>query len=580
MKRLKIHKYISILFVSLFIFIPSTKADYTTDTYNHYYFFIEAYSPSDIKDDEYITAFPGIELGGYYSSDKTIPITRSCTNPNDESCWSYNKFYEKYLEAEKKGTPVPYKVEGNDNISKRYNKDGNTYYIHGSYKKEGTNKWITDNKTLAEKYNYYDSNNIISCATFGIEDGDANLIDDSKIYEYAIMKVGRDLFDNYSISDEILNPWSDFSNCNNNKSIYPLKSNTGEKTVFSPVLYKYVYKQDNYVCKANPNKDGTCNASTTLTSDCSGNNRVTINTGNARANVEINQTGTITNILTPKTIYQGGGVKFGFVYHNEIRWDYAERTGTDDIEYRNITETQAKQQITNNLRDRLKDDFLNKINPIVKINGELVTMHKDCKQTGSFEEGKTLTTVCTFYLPNAIIDKNGQVSYSTSEGINYGINNKHYTPLNYKGDYKFEVEIGNLSVIKNGDGINIGDWTLKFGDHKDDNCSVNVYSQITKPNIKFIYRPIDLTNPFPNRNAGINWFGWYSKDNNKDELANPYDDDPEYTFILDNETLSNIKKYNNDKDEDGEGYFNWDDIDAAGKSEFIDDYGERIGDAS
>ena len=51
------------------------------------------------------------------------------------------------------------------------------------------------------------------------------------------------------------------------------------------------------------------------------------------------------------------------------------------------------------------------------------------------------------------------------------------------------------------------------------NCDINLYTLISGIP-KFVYRPIDINNPFPNRNAGINWYDWWSVNRNQEKLKN------------------------------------------------------------
>jgi len=317
-----------------------------------------------------------------------------------------------------------------------------------------------------------------------------------------------------------------------------------------------------------------------LSSTCQ---KQTVATNNSRADVSISQTGTVANILTPDSVYQGGGFKLGFVYYNEISWDFAgEILTTLGSQYAAKSEiTSEMKKKIQNLEDLQKNIILDNISfgdtdeGYEILNSNLI--QKECKINGDFNPGETVTTVCTFYLPNSVVDfYTGKVTYGTSIGINYKVNNKYYTPLSYEGEYNIKATLKNLSTLKD-DEEWTGDWSLTFDGTKDESCQIDVYGMLySKP--KFIYRPIDLTNPFPSRNAGINWFDWYKDLDNRDELKNSYSD-LEYSFNLNNEKLSSIKNYNNQKDTEGTGYFNWDDIED-GKSSFVDIYAEKVGDNS
>ena len=83
---------------------------------------------------------------------------------------------------------------------------------------------------------------------------------------------------------------------------------------------------------------------------------------------------------------------------------------------------------------------------------------------------------------------------------------------------------------------------------------------------KPIYRPIDLNNPFPDRNAGVNWYEWYKIPNNKKRLEESYSK-LQYQITLDNQTVVKIKNYNS-----SHNYLDWDGINSDGESKFIDTY--------
>lgn len=101
---------------------------------------------------------------------------------------------------------------------------------------------------------------------------------------------------------------------------------------------------------------------------------------------------------------------------------------------------------------------------------------------------------------------------------------------------------------------------------------LNLYPLLYKNGkYNFIYRPIDINNPFPNRNAGINWFDWYAISENVERLESAYDR-LQYSVTLDNQTITQIKKYNKQQNSNG-GYFDWNTMNND-KSSFVDDYFE------
>lgn len=262
----------------------------------------------------------------------------------------------------------------------------------------------------------------------------------------------------------------------------------------------------------------------------------TITKGKNRRDVKLDQTATLTNILTPTKIYQGGGIKLGFMYYNTVKWKFTddEQYGNDDSEIRGLLESKLKKL------DELENDIVVEVSLKDKNGdeiGKIDNIQKKCEQKGEFTEGKTVTTTCTFLLPESIVKLGtGKVDYNNSSG--QGINNEYYTPITYTGELSLEAEIKNIGVLKEVDGWT-NNWTLKYDGENDDSCKVNVTSRLYKPDqsnkYAFIYRPIDINNPFPNRNAGVNWYDWYSIPANKERLKSSYSKE-EYQVILDNQS--------------------------------------------
>ena len=321
-------------------------------------------------------------------------------------------------------------------------------------------------------------------------------------------------------------------------------------------------KNDKKCPLVNPSKgDLYCNDNLTLKAECS---ELTVKKNGSRANVKISQTGTISSVLTPNKIYAGGGFNLGIIYYNTISWSCVNGYTCDG-------------NIKSAMNDKLKSKFQDSIKlKDIKFNGKIIDSSqfiKKCKGTGSFTDGKTLTTVCTFFLPKSTIDKDGKVKYGV--GNDLGINNKYYTSLDDKNPYNIELTITGMDRLTENSTENdskeknkswTGSWEKKFN-----NCSIKVYSLLAEPTTsktlkyKPIYRPIDLNNPFPDRNAGVNWYEWYSKDSNKKRLQESYSK-LQYQVTLDNQTVAKIKDYNTNYN-----YLEWDNIEN-GESKFIDEY--------
>lgn len=340
-------------------------------------------------------------------------------------------------------------------------------------------------------------------------------------------------------------------------------------------------------CKpSQPNIKASCNSSSSsFSSTCE---ELTVKTNDAndeiksKANIKISQTGSITTILTPTNTYAGGGFKFGIMYHNTISWSLVKQ-------YKGTIE-----DITKEMQAKLKENFVDGFGlKNVKFGNEQIPddyfkQNIKCQETGSFTNGNTLTTMCIVYLPNSVIEEyTGKVTYK--QGDNLGLNNKYYTPIDWDSNKKYEVvaTISGMDRLKESsvkadskdkNKVWTGTWEYTLNGSKD-NCDINLYPLYGQPtggkkNLKyiFIYRPIDLNNPFPNRNPGMNWYDWYNIERNKQRLESSYNRE-QYSITLDSQKTSEIKKYNKDELNKG-GYFDWKTIEN-GQSSFVDKYFDK-----
>lgn len=346
-----------------------------------------------------------------------------------------------------------------------------------------------------------------------------------------------------------------------------------------------VYKDKK--CKpSNPSIKAACNSSSSsFSSTCE---ELTIKTNDtngetkSKANVKISQTGTITTVLTPTNTYAGGGFKFGIMYYNTISWSLVKQ-------YKGTIE-----DITKEMQTKLKENFVDSfgLNNVKfgdeQIPNDYFKQNIKCQETGSFTNENTLTTMCIVYLPNSVLEKyTGKVTYK--KGNNLGLNNKYYTPIDWDTSKKYEIvatitgmnrlkESAAKADSKDKNNVWTGTWEYKLNGSKD-NCSISLYSLYGQPtngkkNLKytFIYRPIDLKNPFANRNPGMNWYDWYNVQRNKERLESSYSRE-QYSITLDGNLTSEIKKYNRNELTKG-GYFDWKTIEN-GQSSFIDKYFDK-----
>ena len=303
------------------------------------------------------------------------------------------------------------------------------------------------------------------------------------------------------------------------------------------------------------NKIMSCNNWKDLSSTC---DELTVRNGSSSATVKVEQKGYITNIFKSNLVnedkkydahsYNGGWFKYGITYYNEVSWSIVNLYG-------NVGEIESAMKSRLKLLNNFQDNLNLTITGLEEITGNKLI--KKCSESGSFTNGNKLITVCTFFLPSSVLENfNGTVNYLEDEN-KANINNKYYIPLDAK-NYEVSVKLENLSRLsetqakkdsKDKNKVWFGTWNI------DTNCLLKVTNRIYEPSgggeengkvkYKFIYRPISLNNPFPNRFPGVNWYTWYITEGNKDKktLEDSYNNLDYYTE-LDNKTISEIKSYN------------------------------------
>ena len=600
---------------------------------NNYYFFDEPstksnfderYQKNEITTTNY-TLFKDFENEWIKTESEEITLSNNCEQeyPNKE-CWSYAKFYYIYNQIENNGRVVKASnyIKSDDisqeesNIEKEdiYNKElrdnweNATVIYHGNsgWKKNISGKWnnstkkddnpnatgILENIPPDIDILSSDSERYVSLICSAIKTkNDVQLVDyndkpieDKKIGKSpTIVKINRK-YKTYDTEnnkyDGIEIDWNNFKKDMPNDhstnycdgKIYKTKQLTKDTNgvVHSAVLYKIQEKSTEKQCvEIKKTSSAKCNESAKMeNAKC----LKTITKGKNRRDVKLDQTATLTNILTPTKIYQGGGIKLGFMYYNTVKWNFSEdedeKYGNDDREIRASLTSKLKslEELKNDITVEvyLKDENGKKYN--------IDNIQKKCTRdddNSEFEKDKTVTTTCTFLLPESIVELGtGKVNYNNRSG--QGINNEYYTPITYTGYLSLEATISNIGVLKDVDNWT-NNWKLTYDGENDDSCKVNVTSRLYKPDqsnkYAFIYRPIDLNNPFPNRNAGVNWYSWYEEPANKNRLESSYDE-VEYQMKLDNQKVIDIKRYNN-----LHSYLDWYGISDSGKSNFVRDYG-------
>ena len=574
----------------------------TTIASNNYYFFDE---PSKNKDnfDENInngstinyTLFTNFENDWYKATIKKITLDNDCEEEQfngSENCWTYARFY--YIADQISSMGKVVETSKGSGIYSRdlYGKNGlNIYHGHSGYKNDlaksdwelatksnecpdCTGEWADENIKNIDKY----WKKICSSITTGNKvsliydvNGKEEPITKNDILDSntpTIVKIQRTYKDKEFVVPNTID-WNNkmqLSTNNTTTSCKDGKTYPMDDGVHSVVLINAQATSTEKQCvEIKKTSSAKCNESAKMENvKC----LKTITKGKNRRDVKLDQTATLTNILTPTKIYQGGGIKLGFIYYNTVKWSFSEDEDEkygDDSEIRALLKSKLKslEELKNDITVEvsLKDENGDEI-------GKIGNIQKSCERTGEFNEGETVTTTCTFLLPESIVELGtGKVKYTNNPG--QGINNEYYTPITYTGKLSLYAKISNINVLTDVDGW-IDKWELTYDGEKDDSCKVNVTSRLYKPEknneYAFIYRPIDLNNPFPNRNAGVNWYDWYSVPYNKNRLKSSYDK-KEYTAELDNQIVSKIKEYNKNNNNN---YLDWRGISETGKSEFIE----------
>lgn len=329
--------------------------------------------------------------------------------------------------------------------------------------------------------------------------------------------------------------------------------------------FKIKVKNQNYCDLDAPDLEHLyCNNSGTLTSVCES---LTVDTRLGRVAVKIEQEGTISNVLTPDTIHAGGGFKFGVMYYNTIKWNYVNGKPSDALHNEVVKEMNKKLK-------GYEEEFVPGLKIVqLKFGDEVFDssfLEKKCftsDSSGNYYDNE-LVTSCVFSLPGSTLYPDGRVDYVGSSN-NVNINNKFYTPLDYNGKFVISASITGMDRITsvaalkdskvNGKGWT-GDWSDTF-----EGCDIQLYPLLYKDGkYNFVYRPIDINNPFPSRNPGINWYNWIAIQDNIERLKNTYYGDSEYTAVINNSTMNEIKKYN-----EKYNYLDWNNIET---DSFIDNY--------
>lgn len=579
-------KTINLLLILTFLLPLDVKADLNVvskkEYYENYYYFVQPYYETiyGYKYDTYeleqknIGIFSPQKLGSDIGEAEIIDLKRNCAI-EDKNCYSFQKFWDDYKNIISNGNTISTISNNECNVSYITNRKSNSeinQYTHGCWKEENSAEIKGGNIDFNVNYNSLGMacSSVSRSADVTVESND----------EYLELKIVRKplMFNTLNIKKEV-NLNSNISNCGFDKQneVAPYRSSYDDFKYHSPILAKYTYTKTTYNCpNTKYSEKASCNNSSNISQKCG---QKTITAINAQSDINYEQTGVISNIISPTKIYQGGGISIGFIYYNTLKWDFKDGT----LYQREIGNTEAKKRITtevektliktteqfenelkNNIElslDGISSNYMNQINNQLQVN---------CQRSGNVVAGETLTTICTIIMPETKLaigtGKIDKVVASTTDGIT----NKIYTDLTFSGKTHLYAKLSKLNMLKVDDEE---EWSISFGDDNDTSCDVDVERRLystsnsNKVSYNFIYRPIDVNNPFPNRNAGINWYEWWNNSYNKDRLKDSYSNGSlQYEIELNPSSIKSIKESTTIRD-----YYEWNEDDEKNNNKFVTD---------
>ena len=154
----------------------------------------------------------------------------------------------------------------------------------------------------------------------------------------------------------------------------------------------------------------------------------------------------------------------------------------------------------------------------------------------------------------------------------------YYVPLDYPDNKAFTINYaeGNYSLIgidnsfSNICSIKVKNTIYDVPDPDRPSNPGNPGNPPGKINLKYHYRPIDVSNPFPKGNIFPNWVGWYQEKSNQNRLSNTYTNSPLYSI-----TFSNGASLS-----DSGPYYDWGSISDDGSSSFVSSFQTKASSSS
>lgn len=312
--------------------------------------------------------------------------------------------------------------------------------------------------------------------------------------------------------------------------------------------------------------------------------------------------------LIPGTLYAGGGFSFAdqddsgktngitTEYISKVSWQFADYMGDTPYYYNandvhNNNANNVKDKIEEAIRTKIGEEDLNlefttKDSNDASATGDVpykIIMAKDITETVDSNNNKMYTiklknseTASTMLqMENAYFSLDAKVVYESSTEYNttdYPIDggNKYYVPMEYDGEFPFDINKVNLSSVSDG-----------FNFYLEAECDIDVQDTYTEGEDGLRYRTISVKKPFPKAKDKSeipdNWAEWYCGSNsscggnndpgneNSNRLKQTFNGYPSnyiYKITLNRSKISSIKSNN-------KIYTSWDGIDKTGSSEFV-----------
>lgn len=482
------------------------------------------------------------------------------------------------------------------NPSDRVRVTGNRV-VHTSISGQGTWYWALTSKKSGLSYKaknwYYDGDGML---WYELYYGNSVSADPSQVFSICGWEYDKNIDGDYGYPC-----YQPTNSTDNSKAI---------RGIFVMAVGKIRFKfngSNNFVCSATSGLDATikdCNGTAKATCD-----KMTVFNGNKNSLGEVNNLSeeisfSMDDNYSSMKIYAGGGFPFGMTFIDTISWENDKTVKDAAALKQTIMNTYfvGGRGYLNEIKSKLQNGFNS-----MKQGDELKLSDADVGSWSCSNEGNyinKIVTKCTYRVNTAYLYyvNSGKISYTQSENsINGG--NKFYVALSYELEqYRWQMKTGNLSILKirTSKDSYVPNVTFNFKIDTPDirsvlpdsngngkACYINVYQDfyhtgdgdgdgtddgdtlINTNEVKFSYRTVNISYPFPNNVKADNWSDYCDNHNCSAVFKESYNDgNLEYkTKPLTGSVLTSINRLDNTL----YGYKGFNSIDIYGSNSFISD---------